>query len=149
VAADALNSLAFTRRWLTRLIVMVPLALGAAACGVDEFGLSTGPRQAFTSDQRPALLVGAWVSSIYVRTTTGVQASETIWDFRNDGTAVRTTILRHLNTGISDQTVQTGLWGTQGQWVVVTFDGGGTIRLRYSVAGGTLFLDSREFQRIW
>lgn len=126
------------------------LMLGAAACAVDEFQLSTGPRAGFAADHRPSLLVGEWASIIYLQTPSGIQASETIWEFRADGQATRTTILRHVASGVMDQTIATGQWGVQSGLVVVSFDPqhSGTVRLRFSVHGDLLILDSREFQRI-
>lgn len=137
------------RAWVVRA-ALVPGILGAAACGVDEFQLTTGPHTGFVTDHRPSLLVGEWASILYLQTPSGIQASETIWEFRADGEAIRTTILRHVASGVMDQTIATGQWGVQSGLVVVNFDPphSGTVRLRFSVHGDLLLLDSREFQRI-
>lgn len=126
------------------------MMLAALACAVDDFQLSTGPRAGFSADHRPSLLVGEWANILYLQTAAGIQASETIWEFRPDGQAIRRTILRHVASGAMDQAVASGQWGVQSGLVVVTFDPPhtGTLRLRFSVHGNVLLLDSREFQRI-
>lgn len=133
-----------------RAALVAVMMLGAAACAVDEFQLATGPRTGFAADHRPSLLVGEWASIIYLQTPSGIQASETIWEFRAGGQAIRRTILRHVASGVSDQLIATGQWGVQSGSIVVTFDPphSGTLRLRFSVHGDILRLDSREFQRI-
>lgn len=139
-----------TRR-TARLAAVAMLGTLGAACAVDDLQLSTGPGTGFASDQRPTALAGAWVSSSYVRTPVGLHAHEIVWEFRPDGFAVRTNSIRNITTGLADTEMIVGRWSIQGQFITVQLDPphSGTLRLRYSVHGDLLLLDSQEFHRIW
>lgn len=147
---DALTCARTITRRLGRLGAMAGLGVLASACAVDDFGISTGPRDGFAADHRSTAIAGAWVSSSYVRTAAGLHANEVIWEFRNDGWVTRTSTLRNITTGLATTEVMIGNWAVQGQWLTVRLEPPhtGTIRLRFSVHGDQLLLDSQEFQRI-
>jgi hypothetical protein len=128
------------------------LALGAAGCGVRDGRVLVGPGSGSPEGPaRPGALVGRWSHRVLFEDGLGViHSSETIWDFRADGSALRTLISRNLTDGVAEATTQVAQWHLQGRTVVITYlpPDGGTVSFDYQILGDTLLLGGREFRRV-
>lgn len=79
-----------------------------------------------------------------------MHASETVWEFRADGTAARTVTVNNLSEGFFDTVTANALWSVNGTTVTVTFTppDSGTVQFSFRVEGSILTLDGRDFRRV-
>lgn len=105
--------------------------------------------------QLAAAVIGRW-SRLVTFTTGGVaHATETIWEFRADGSAQRTLVTTNLTDGIADVVIWRGTWRTVGDEIAITYTSPvqGTVRFRWRVERGldfdVLWLGDTWFQRVW
>jgi hypothetical protein len=154
------------RRHRARLTPLAAAALAAlvatlAACGaggVVDYGTGvtgggTGTTGG-TGGQTTAPFLGRWWR-LYTFTSGGAaRTSETFWDFRSDGSAVRTLITTNVTDGVADAVVWVGRWRMIGGEVEITYTSPttGVVRFRWTIErglnGDVLYLDDVWFQRL-
>jgi hypothetical protein len=96
-------------------------------------------------------VVGLWTRVVVITDNEGTaHSSRTTWEFRSDGSAVRTVVTQNLSAGISDVISANATWHTDGSTLVITFrpPNTGTSRFSFFVFGNVLTLDGRDFVRI-
>lgn len=140
------------KRGLSFTSCAVALLVIASGCGVRDASLATGPGRTIENgtENRPLALIGRW-ERIVIFTDAGgtVHASETLWDFRLDGTALRTVVTRNLSEGFADATTAVMLWSTRGSSLVLDFlsPASGTVQFFFHIDRDILTLDGRDFIR--
>ena len=132
---------------------LVVALLSLAACDGD-LTISTGP-QGFSarggtgSSTQPAILVGRWQRTVIFNDASGLNSSETTWEFRADGIAIRTLVTENLTLGLSDVLISTGRWSASGRTITIVFASSpGLLQLDFSVFGNVLTLNGQDFVRI-
>lgn len=135
-----------------QLVRGVVLALGLAlvGCETGDLAFSTGPRAFSTrpgdNGPHPSVLVGRWQRTVI---SDGF-STETTWELRADGLALRTVVTKSLASAISDVAVTTGFWQTSDGVLIVSFSNppGGTVQFAFSIFGNVLTLNGLDFVRI-
>lgn len=139
----------------SRSLAWLILAATVAACGgpADQLG-PTRPPGGISGGTQPAtsrILVGRWSRILFFTDVAGVvHASETVWDFRSDGTATRTVTVNNLSQGFFDTVSANAIWSVNGSTVTVTFTppDSGIVQFGFRVEGSILTLDGRDFRRV-
>ncbi len=130
--------------------MVLAIGLAVLGCETGDLAISTGPRAFSTrpgdDGARPSVLVGRWQRTVV---TNGV-STETTWELRADGLALRTVVTKSLASATSDVAVTTGFWQTSNGVLIVTLTNpqSGTLQFAYSVFGNVLTLNGLEFVRI-
>ena len=130
------------------------LALGACidATGPATAGSSmgTGTSGGGSSASHDERLLGRWSRTLVITTDTDAQSSQTIWEFRADGSATRTVITLDLAMGVADTLSTDATWSTSSTFVTIAYlpPAGGTVTFAFTVSGSTLTLGSDQFTRI-
>ncbi|MFN2399084.1 MAG: hypothetical protein ABR543_10675 [Gemmatimonadaceae bacterium] len=133
------------------------LASAVVACGgpVDLRVGPTGPPGGISGGGlQPApsrILVGRWSRILFFTDAAGaVHASETVWEFRADGTAARTVTVNNLSEGFFDTVTAHAFWSVNGTTVTVTFTppDSGSVQFSFRIEGSILTLDGRDFRRV-
>lgn len=143
------------------MIAAAIVALAACDAGTDIAGITsvqqgTGGQTGGQSggqagtETHAAALVGRWSRTVIFTAEGEIQSSQTIWDFRADGTATRTVIATNHTEGIADQVVANARWHTTGEIVIITFTApdAGTQQFTFGVSGSSLTLGGLTFTRI-
>lgn len=120
-----------------------PPGSGAKGTGV------TGGAGGGTTPQ--ALLVGSWTHVIYLQGTDGdLHESRTTWEFRSDGSAIRSVRAWNLTEGIYDVVVGVAQWRVANGLLTVTWlpPGSGAATFRLDVRQDVLFLDADQYARV-
>ncbi|MBC7791258.1 MAG: hypothetical protein H7Z74_15030 [Anaerolineae bacterium] len=127
------------------------LLVVGAACSVGDASLGTGPgRSGGGIVSSSFALVGRWERFVLFTDAGGaVHASETLWDFRSDGTALRTVVTRNLTDGFADAITTVANWRVQGSSLVLDFvsPASGTVQFFFHINRDILTLDGRDFVR--
>lgn len=117
-----------------------------------DLAFSTGPRGLSIGGRggtQPAALLGRWQRTILFTDVSGQHSSETTWEFRADGIAIRTVVTKNLTQGFSDVVVSTGRWSASGRTLSIAFTSPpGSLLLDFSVFGNVLTLNGQDFVRI-
>ena len=133
--------------------VLAPLACfnesgpqSATGPKIVGFGGGTGG----TNDGTQSSLVGSWSNTVVTTDSTGTRSTQTVWTFRADGTARRTTMITDAFTGVTTSSSVDALWQTNDSTLLVTFvpPAVGSISLDIQIAGTTLLINGVEFTRI-
>lgn len=139
------------------LILPSALALLAAGCGEFPTSLSASTRGNFrgggTTTQPPPqslALVGQWRRTVvFADDFGGTNVIASLWNFRADGTFLQSTIVTNVNSGITDAHSAAGRWETDGNVVVLTFDGSTTPqRITFFFSGADLILGGTQYLRV-
>ena len=160
------------RRRLTRMLrlrtVHVALALGtltlAGCAGVEVLGTDStlGGTGGGTgggvvggggtgSGAHACAVVGQWTRALLVAGPDGdVHESRTTWEFRSDGSAIRTIIAWNWTEGIYDTLTSVAQWSTNGSKLTITYVAGatGTLTLDWRVDGDVLTIGPDQFARV-
>jgi hypothetical protein len=143
-------------------LIAVALVALAACDASPDISRITGVRQGTggqtggqsggqaATETRASALVGRWSRTVIFTAEGEIQSSQTIWDFRADGTATRTVIATNHTEGIADQVVVNVSWHTTGEIVIITFiaPDSGTEQFVFGVSGSSLTLGGLTFTRI-
>ncbi|HJU89878.1 MAG TPA: hypothetical protein VJ672_10825 [Gemmatimonadaceae bacterium] len=127
--------------------------LSLTACDGD-LTISTGPRGFSArggtgSSTQPAILIGRWQRTVIFNDASGLNSSETTWEFRADGIAIRTVVAKNITHGLSDVVVSTGRWSATGRTITIVFASTpGFVQLDFIVFGNVLTLNGQDFVRI-
>lgn len=136
---------------VTGLLIACSTLLAATGCSVSEAGLGIGPGRSGNGTGNTSLaLVGRWERFVLFTDAGGaVHASETLWDFRTDGTALRTVVTRNLTDGFADAITTIANWRVQGSTLVLEFvsPASGTAQFFFHINRDVLTLDGRDFVR--
>jgi hypothetical protein len=135
------------------LATLVALAACDGASGITFLAgpsSTAGAGGGANADVHDAALVGRWSRTVTFTTDTGIQSSQTIWEFRADGSATRTVIATNHTAGISDQVAVNAVWRTTGSMITIDFTSpdSGTVQFAFGVSGSTLTLGGDTFTRI-
>ena len=95
-------------------------------------------------------LVGSWSNTIVSTDSSGTRSTQTIWTFRADGTARRTTVITDAFTGVTTTSAADAVWQSNGGSLSVSFlpPAAGAFTFNIVVTGSSLFLNGVEFTRI-
>lgn len=96
-------------------------------------------------------LVGQWSRSVYVSDADGnLHESRTVWEFRADGSAIRTTTAWNITQGIADTTVTVAQWSASGGTLTITYvtPAGGTTSYAYGIVLDTLTIGPEQYTRV-
>ncbi|MGI9076346.1 MAG: hypothetical protein ACR2G6_03315 [Gemmatimonadaceae bacterium] len=132
------------------VIAYSALLLVATACSVSDASLGTGTGRSGATVNSSLALVGRWERVVFFTDAGGaVHASETLWDFRSDGTALRTVVTRNLTEGFADAITAIVNWRVQGSSLVLDFvsPASGTTQFFFHINRDILTLDGRDFVR--
>lgn len=136
----------------TVFVIVYSLLLVTSACSVNDASLGTGPgRSGGITANSSLALVGRWERVVLFTDVGGaVHASETLWDFRSDGTALRTVVTRNLTDGFADAITAVAYWRIQGSSLVLDFvsPASGTAQFFFHISRDILTLDGRDFVRV-
>ena len=98
-----------------------------------------------------AAVVGQWTRALVVEGPDGdIHESRTTWEFRADGSAIRTVIAWNWTEGIYDTVNSVAQWSTSGSNLTITYIAGatGTLTLGWRVDGDVLTLGPDQFARV-
>lgn len=167
-ARHAVSRHARPHRLLRAATALAVLASAVAASGCTEVTIVTAPTGGGTSGgsgtsgaggggssgstaTHDAALVGTWSHTLVFTDAAGnLQSSQTVWEFRADGSATRTVIASNLTAGIADTVATAAQWHTEGSVAVITWQppSSGTARYDWSVSGSTLMLGGTAYARV-
>ena len=98
-----------------------------------------------------ALLIGSWTHVTYLQGPDGdLHESRTTWEFRSDGSAIRSVRAWNLTEGIYDVVVGVARWRAANGSLTVTWlpPGSGAASFRLDVRQDVLFLDADQYARV-
>lgn len=138
-----------------RLSLFATLAGVLFVCACDGPGVA-GPgivRLARSGDtaSTSTSIVGDWKRAVFFQDEFGFSHStETVFQFSNDGDAVRTQIERNVTLGVADSVVTTGRWTLTGTQLVIDFTTPPPFQLtlQATIAGNELTLSGETFLRV-
>ena len=96
-------------------------------------------------------LVGQWTRTLLVETPDGdIHESRTTWEFRADGSAIRTILAWNWTEGLYDTLTSVAQWSTSGSNLTIVYIAGtsGTLTLPWSVSGDVLTIGPDQFARV-
>lgn len=146
-----------------RLIALAALVVSAASCeGVEVLppegsGSTTGGTLVGTGGttgsgtSASSALLGAWTRAILLADASGdVHESRTTWEFRQDGSAIRTVLAWNLSQGFYDTVVTVAQWRVSGAQLTLTYvaPATGTASFAYAVNGDILTIGPDQFARL-
>ncbi len=133
------------------VIACSALLLASSACSVSDASFGTGPGRSGGGNVNSSFaLLGRWERVVLFTDAGGtVHASETLWDFRSDGTALRTVVTRNLTDGFADAITVIANWRVQGSSLVLDFvsPASGRSQFFFHIDRDILTLDGRDFVR--
>jgi hypothetical protein len=151
----------------TRLIAALGLgafcALGASCAGVEDLSGTDGTGTGGTGGTGGVIgtgpggttgstaLLGTWTRAILLAGDNGdIHESRTTWEFRQDGSAVRTVLAWNLSQGLYDTIVSVAQWRTNGSQLTLTYIAGstGTASFSFGVNGDILTIGPDQFARL-
>lgn len=113
-------------------------------------GTGTGSGGGGTGSTSSAIL-GRWTRAILFSDDAGnVHESRTTWEFRQDGSAIRTVTAWNITSGVYDTLVSVAQWRTAGSTLTITYltPTTGTASFPWRVDGTRLTIGADEFTRI-
>ena len=141
-------------------LLALAAAIGAGCAGVEVMSppppagsgaTGTGAAGGRGASSPQTLLVGVWTRAIYVEGLDGdLHESRTTWDFRGDGSAVRTVRAWNVSEGVYDVVISVA------QWRIVTSSlslawlppGSGSVTFPLSVGQHLLQLGNEQYARV-
>lgn len=96
-------------------------------------------------------ILGRWTRAILFSDDAGnVHESRTTWEFRQDGSAIRTVTAWNITSGVHDTLVSVAQWRTSGSTLTITYltPTTGTASFSWRVDGTRLTIGADEFTRI-
>ena len=96
-------------------------------------------------------IVGQWTRALLVETPDGdIHESRTTWEFRADGSAIRTILAWNWTEGLYDTLTSVAQWSTNGSNLTIVYIAGstGTLTLPWSVNGDVLTIGPDQFARV-
>lgn len=110
----------------------------------------TGPGTG-TGTSGSSVLLGRWTRAIVLVGDNGdAHESRTTWEFRQDGSAIRTVLAWNLSQGFYDTVVTVAQWHTDGAQLTLTYIAptAGTAAFGYSVNGDILTIGPDQYARL-
>jgi hypothetical protein len=108
-------------------------------------GSGTGGGSASTA------LLGRWTRVILLVADNGdAHESRTTWEFRQDGSAIRTVTAWNLSQGVFDTITSVAQWSTSGSQLTITYIAPttGTAAFSYSINGDVLTIGPDQYARV-
>lgn len=152
------------RRLVATAAIAVCCALAASCAGVEVISgpqgtgagtggtvLGTGPGSGSTGTSGSTALLGRWTRAILLVGDNGdIHESRTTWEFRQDGSAVRTVLAWNWSAGYYDTVVAVAQWRTSGSQLTITYiaPATGTVAFSYSVNGDILTIGPDQYLRL-
>ena len=96
-------------------------------------------------------LLGQWTRVILVIADNGeAHESRTTWEFRQDGSAIRTVTAWNLSQGVFDTITSVAQWSTSGSQLTITYIAPitGTVAFAYSINGDVLTVGPDQYARL-
>lgn len=103
------------------------------------------------SGSTSSAIVGRWTRAILFSDDAGnVHESRTTWEFRQDGSAIRTVTAWNVTSGVYDTLVSVAQWRTAGSTLTITYitPTTGSASFPWRVDGTRLTIGADEFTRI-
>jgi hypothetical protein len=124
-----------------------------SACGDGPTGTERpAGNEGVSGSQGPAeRLVGIWRTVVVLEVPGDVQAWSTTWEFEPNGTCLQTVVTQSQAEGFPRETRRPCTFVAGDFEVSISFSGGGTLVLEYTLAGFSpdrLILDGFEYQRL-
>lgn len=149
------------RLLLTSLLVLAAAVLASSCAGVevisgsDGTGTGTGGTVIGTGGGSgitgSSLLLGRWTRAILLQDGSGsIHESRTTWEFRQDGSAIRTVLAWNLTQGFYDTVVTVAQWRTAGSQLTLTYlaPATGTAAFGFGVNGDILTIGPDQYARL-
>lgn len=98
-----------------------------------------------------SVILGRWTRAILFSDDAGnVHESRTTWEFRQDGSAIRTVTAWNVTSGVYDTLVSVAQWRTSGSTLTITYltPTTGTVSFSWRVDGTRLTIGADEFTRM-
>ena len=146
-----------------RLLALAALVVSAVSCsGVEVLppggsGTTTGGTLIGTGGTTrsgtsgSSVLLGTWTRAILLADGSGdVHESRTTWEFRQDGSAIRTVLAWNLSQGFYDTIVTVAQWRVSGAQLTITYiaPATGTASFAYAVNNDILTIGPDQFARL-
>ena len=96
-------------------------------------------------------LLGRWTRVILVIADNGdAHESRTTWEFRQDGSAIRTVTAWNLSQGVFDTLTSVAQWSANGSQLTITYiaPATGTATFSYSINGDVLTVGPDQYARL-
>ena len=96
-------------------------------------------------------MLGQWTRALFVEGPAGdIHESRTTWEFRQDGSAIRSVTAWNWTAGIYDTVSSVAQWTTSGATITIVYIAGstGTLTLDWRVDGDVLTLGPDQFARV-
>jgi hypothetical protein len=96
-------------------------------------------------------LLGRWTRVILVIADNGdAHESRTTWEFRQDGSAIRTVTAWNLSQGVFDTLTSVAQWSASGSQLTITYiaPATGTATFSYSINGDVLTVGPDQYARL-
>jgi hypothetical protein len=139
--------------------VLAACALQAACAGVEvisgtggALGGSNGGTMVGTGGgSTSSALLGRWTRVILLIADDGqAHESRTTWEFRQDGSAIRTVTAWNLSQGVFDTLTSVAQWSANGSQLTITYiaPATGTATFSYSINGDVLTVGPDQYARL-
>lgn len=129
--------------------VLPPPGSGSSAGGGGTV-TGTGPGTG-TTGTGSSVLLGTWTRAILLLDGSGdAHESRTTWEFRQDGSAIRTVLAWNLSQGFYDTIVTVAQWRISGNQLTITYisPSTGTASFAFAVDGDILTIGPDQFARL-
>lgn len=125
-----------------------PRGSGTGAGGGTGTGMGTGTGG---SGSTASAILGRWTRAILFSDDAGnIHESRTTWEFRQDGSAIRTVTAWNITSGVYDTIVTVAQWRTSGSMLTITYltPTTGTASFSWRVDGTRLTIGADQYTRI-
>ena len=141
-------------------ILALAAGLGAGCAGIEVMSppppagsgtTGTGATGGSGGSSPQTLLLGVWTRAIYVEGIDGdLHESRTTWDFRGDGSAVRTVRAWNVSEGIYDVVVNVAQWRVSNSSLTIAWvpPGSGSTTFQLKVERDLLQIGSEQYARV-
>lgn len=112
-------------------------------------GSGTGTGTGGGSGTTSSAIVGRWTRAIvFIDDAGNVHESRTTWEFRPDGSAIRTVVAWNVSSGAYDVLSSVAQWRTSGSTLTITYIApvAGTATFAWRVDGTRLTIGAEEFR---
>jgi hypothetical protein len=143
--------------------VLAACALQAACAGVEvisgtggalggsDGGTMVGTGAGSGGGSTSSAILGRWTRVILLIADDGqAHESRTTWEFRQDGSAIRTVTAWNLSQGVFDTLTSVAQWSTNGSQLTITYiaPATGTATFSYSINGDVLTVGPDQYARL-
>jgi hypothetical protein len=150
-------------RSLALCAVLAACSLQAACAGVEVIsgtagapggsggGTLVGTGGGTGGGSTSSALLGRWTRVILLIADDGqAHESRTTWEFRQDGSAIRTVTAWNLSQGVFDTVTSVAQWSTNGSQLTITYiaPATGTAIFSYSISGDVLTVGPDQYARL-